>query len=73
MNEVGATKAKGNIEITRFETSIRRYLEMTVLRLMLVLKPLFLVIDNLDDAHVEMVDVLFSKDPTYGVSWYVLL
>ena len=68
VNELGVTKATSNIEIARFETSIRRYLEMTVPRLMLVLEPLLLIIDDLDDAHLEMVDVPFSKDPTYGVS-----
>ena len=68
VNELGVTKAKSSIEITRFETSVRRYLEMTVPRLMLVLEPLLLIIDDLDDDHLEMVDVPFSKDPTYGVS-----
>ncbi|KAL8785764.1 MAG: hypothetical protein Q9195_008507 [Heterodermia aff. obscurata] len=66
VSELGVTKAPSNIEITRFETSIRRYLEMTVPRLMLVLEPLLLVIDDLDDDHLEMIDVPFSKDPTYG-------
>ena len=68
VNELGVTKATSNIEIARFETSIRRYLEMTVPRLMLVLEPLLLIIDDLDDDHLEMVDVPFSKDSTYGVS-----
>ncbi|KAI4261402.1 MAG: hypothetical protein L6R42_003400, partial [Xanthoria sp. 1 TBL-2021] len=66
VNELGVTKATTNIELRRFETSIRRYLELTVPRLMLVLEPLAVVIDDLDDDHLEMVDVPFSKDPAYG-------
>lgn len=69
MNELGVTKAPSNIELKRFETSIRRYLELTVPRLMLVLEPLAVIIDDLDDDHLELLDVPFSKDPTYGVSF----
>lgn len=68
INELGVTKATTNIELRRFETSIRRYLELTVPRLMLVLEPLTVVIDDLDDDHLEMVDVPFSKNPACGVS-----
>ena len=68
VNELGVTKATSNIEIKRFETSIRRYLEFTVPRLMLVLDPIKVIIDDLPDDHLEMVEMPFSKDPTYGVS-----
>lgn len=68
MNELGVTKAASNIELKRFETSIRRYLELTVPRLMLVLEPLAVTIDDLDDDHLEMLNVPFSKDLAYGVS-----
>ena len=68
VNELGVTKATTNIEIKRFETSIRRYLEFTVPRLMLVLEPLAVIINDLEDDHLEMVSVPFSKDPAYGVS-----
>lgn len=67
VNELGVTKATSNIEVKRFETSIRRYLEMTVPRLMLVLEPLAVIMDDLPDDHFEMVEVPFSKDPTQGV------
>lgn len=63
VNELGVTKATTNIELRRFETSIRRYLELIVPRLMLVLEPLTVVIDGLDDDHLDMVDVPFSKNP----------
>lgn len=66
VNELGVTKAVTNIEVKRFETSVRRYLEVTVPRLMLVLDPVKVVIDNLPDDHMEMVELPFSKDPAMG-------
>ncbi|KAL6716005.1 hypothetical protein ACLMJK_006967 [Lecanora helva] len=67
VNELGVTKATTNIEIKRFETSVRRYLEVTVPRLMLILDPLKIIIDeNLSPDHLEMLDSPFAKDPTYG-------
>ena len=66
VNELGVTKATSNIEIKRFETSVRRYLEMTVPRLMLVLDPIKVIIDDLPDDHLEMLELPFSKDPAYG-------
>ncbi|KAL9004303.1 MAG: hypothetical protein Q9188_002875 [Gyalolechia gomerana] len=66
VNELGVTKAASNIELKRFETSIRRYLELTIPRLMLVLEPLAVIIDDLDDDHLEMLNVPFSKDLAYG-------
>lgn len=66
VNELGVTKAVTNIEVKRFENSVRRYLEVTVPRLMLVLDPVKVVIDNLPDDHIEMVELPFSKDPAMG-------
>ncbi|KAL9109126.1 MAG: hypothetical protein Q9227_006217 [Pyrenula ochraceoflavens] len=67
VNELGVTKAKTNIETHKFEQSIRRYLENTVPRLMMVLEPLKVVIDNLNDDFMDMVELPFSKDPSFGV------
>ncbi|MCJ1361137.1 hypothetical protein MMC16_000234 [Acarospora aff. strigata] len=66
VNELGVTKATTNIEIARFEQSVRRYLETTVPRLMLVLNPIPVIIDNLPDDYLEMLELPFSKDPAYG-------
>ena len=68
VNELGVSKAPGVLQIKRFEQSIRKYLEQTVPRLMLILDPLEVVIEDLPDEHVEIVDVPFAKDPAYGVS-----
>lgn len=67
VNELGVTKATTNIQIKRFETSVRRYLEVTVPRLMLVLDPLPIIIDDLPDDHLELLENPFSKDPSYGI------
>ena len=67
VNELGVTKAPSVIGIKRFEQVVRRYLETTVPRLMLVLDPIRVDIINLPDNYLEMVDLPFSKDPAYGV------
>ena len=66
VNELGVTKATAVIQTKRFEASVRRYLETTVPRLMLVLDPLKVIIDDLPDDHCEMVDLPFAKDPEVG-------
>ncbi|EFR04038.1 glutaminyl-tRNA synthetase [Nannizzia gypsea CBS 118893] len=66
VKELGVTKAKTTIDVKRLEQSVRSYLESTVPRLMLVLDPITVVIDNLPDDYVEMIDLPFSKDPSHG-------
>lgn len=68
VNQLGVTKAKTNVQVSKFEQIVRQYLEVTVPRLMLVLEPLKVIIDDLPDDFVEMVEVPYSKDPSFGVS-----
>lgn len=68
VKELGVTKAASTIDVKRFEQVVRRYLETTVPRLMLVLDPIPVIIENLPDDYIEMVELPFSKDPSYGVS-----
>lgn len=64
INELGVTTATSFIEMNRFEQSVRRYLERTVPRLMLVLDPVPVVIE---DAEEQDLDVPYSaKDPKMG-------
>ncbi|KAI0184602.1 tRNA synthetases class I, catalytic domain-containing protein [Xylaria flabelliformis] len=64
INELGVTTATSLIEMKRFEQSIRRYLEKTVPRLMLVLDPVPIVIEDIEEQDL---DVPFSpKDPKMG-------
>ncbi|KAJ5993036.1 hypothetical protein N7451_008760 [Penicillium sp. IBT 35674x] len=66
VNEIGVTKAVTNVQMHRFDQSVRQYLETTVPRLMVVLEPLKVIIDNLPEDHLELCDVPFSKDPAFG-------
>ncbi|KAL4938692.1 hypothetical protein BDV06DRAFT_214896 [Aspergillus oleicola] len=67
VNGLGVSKATTTIEVKRFEQSVRQYLEQTVPRLMTVLDPIPVIIDNLPEDHLEMVEIPFSKDPEFGV------
>ena len=67
INELGVSTALTNIQITRFDQSVRRYLEQTVPRLMLILDPIPVIIDDLPDGHLEELEQPFSpKDPSMG-------
>ena len=67
VNELGVSTALTNIQIVRFEQTVRRYLEQTVPRLMLVLDPIKVIIDDLPEDHYEEVELPFGKDPKMGV------
>ncbi|KLP11864.1 putative glutamine-tRNA ligase [Fusarium fujikuroi] len=65
INELGVTTAKTIIQIARFEQTVRRYLENTVPRLMLVLDPVPIVIEDLEET--QELEVPYSpKDPKFG-------
>ncbi|KAF4459226.1 glutaminyl-tRNA synthetase [Fusarium albosuccineum] len=65
INELGVTTSRTFIQVARFEQSVRRYLEPTVPRLMLILDPIPITISNFD-GPTEL-DVPFSpKDPSFG-------
>ncbi|KAI9696699.1 MAG: hypothetical protein M1836_005061 [Candelina mexicana] len=67
VNELGVSTAFTNIQISRFEQTVRRYLEQTVPRLMLVLDPIPVIIDDLPDEYLEEIELPFSpKDPAMG-------
>jgi glutaminyl-tRNA synthetase len=67
VSELGVTTANTVIQITRFEQCVRRYLETTVPRLMLVLDPVAIVIEDLGELEGQEVDVPFSpKDAKMG-------
>lgn len=67
INELGVTTAKTTTQVARFEQSVRRFLELSVPRAMLVLDPVPLVIDGFEDLDVTEAEVSFSaKDPSMG-------
>ncbi|EJP64710.1 glutaminyl-tRNA synthetase [Beauveria bassiana ARSEF 2860] len=64
VNELGVTTNITTIQIHRFEQSIRKYLEKTVPRLMMILDPVPVVIEDAEEVEV---DIPFSpKDPNMG-------
>jgi glutaminyl-tRNA synthetase len=67
VNGLGVSKATTTIEVKNFEQSVRQYLEVAVPRLMVVLDPIPVIIDNLPEDYMEMVELPFSKDPEFGV------
>lgn len=61
INTLGVTTSTTNIQIVRFESAIRAYLDATTPRLMMVLKPLELEFDNLPEDYEEEVEIPFQK------------
>lgn len=67
INELGVTTARSVIQMSRFEQSIRRYLEVDIPRLMLVLDPIRVIIDDLKDLAGRDFEGPFSaKRPEMG-------
>ncbi|KAI1409960.1 glutaminyl-tRNA synthetase [Hypoxylon sp. FL1857] len=67
INELGVTTANSIIEIKRFDQAIRKYLERTVPRLMLILDPVPVVIEDADELDGTTITLPFSpKDPKMG-------
>lgn len=65
--DLGVTTSKTVLQIARFEQSIRRYLETTVPRVMLVLDPVPVVIENIDDLDKRDITLpLFPKNTEMG-------
>jgi glutaminyl-tRNA synthetase len=61
--------AASNIEIPRFEQSVRQYLEGTAPRLLMVLRPLKVTIENLPEDYCLMVEKpLHPKVPELGTT-----
>ncbi|WVQ82171.1 glutamine-tRNA ligase [Cryptococcus sp. DSM 104549] len=67
VSELGVTTLNSTTEIQKFESTIRRYLEDSAPRLMMVLNPIKLVIDNVPDDYRVPVEVpLHPKVPAMG-------
>ncbi|KAF7910065.1 uncharacterized protein EAE98_012208 [Botrytis deweyae] len=64
INELGVTTAPTNIQLARFDQTVRKYLELTVPRLMLVLDPVPVIIEDAEELEL---DIPFSpKVPAMG-------
>jgi glutaminyl-tRNA synthetase len=60
INTLGVTTSTTNIQVTRFESSIRKFLEDTVPRLMLILDPIEIEIDNLEEDFEEIIEIPYK-------------
>jgi glutaminyl-tRNA synthetase len=66
---LGVSTAITNIETPRFDQSVRQYLELTVPRLLMVLHPLKVTLENVPEGHVVMLEKpLHPKVPELGKS-----
>uniref|UniRef100_A0A093XP85 glutamine--tRNA ligase n=1 Tax=Talaromyces marneffei PM1 TaxID=1077442 RepID=A0A093XP85_TALMA len=54
VNGLGVSKAPSTIAVQKFEQSVRQYLEVTVPRLMVILDPVPVIIENLPEEYLEM-------------------
>ncbi|KAI6003687.1 glutaminyl-tRNA synthetase [Pisolithus albus] len=69
VSSLGVSVAASNIQIVRFEQSVRQYLEGSVPRLLMVLRPLKVTIENLPEDYVLMIEkLLHPKVPELGTS-----
>lgn len=69
VSSLGVSTATTSIEIARFEHTVRQYLEGTAPRLLMVLHPLKVTIENLPEDYVLMVEKsLHPKVPELGTS-----
>ncbi|KAF8639647.1 hypothetical protein AX17_000912 [Amanita inopinata Kibby_2008] len=69
INTLGVSTATSNIEAARFEQSVRQYLEGSAPRLLMILHPLRVTIENLPDNYVLMVEKpLHPKVPELGTT-----
>jgi glutaminyl-tRNA synthetase len=69
VGNLGVSTATTNIELSKFEQTVRQYLENTVPRLLMVLRPLKVTIENLPDDYVQFIEKpLHPKVPSLGSS-----
>jgi glutaminyl-tRNA synthetase len=67
VGQLGVTPAFTTIDITKFETIIRGYMDNIVPRLMMVLDPILVILENVsDDFHQEITLPYKKGDPSYG-------
>ncbi|EGV64926.1 Glutaminyl-tRNA synthetase [Yamadazyma tenuis] len=61
INTLGVTTSTTNIQIVRFESAVRSYLDATTPRLMMLLHPILVELDNVGDDFREEVEIPFQK------------
>lgn len=65
--ELGVTTAKSTIDVLRFDSKVRDYLDKTAPRTMVVMDPIKVTIENLPDDYLEWVQVPnMPRKPEFG-------
>ncbi|CAG8632359.1 14781_t:CDS:2, partial [Funneliformis caledonium] len=65
VQDLGVTTSNSTIQVTRFDKYVRDYLDFHVPRLMVIVDPIKVVIENLPDDYLEELTVPFKpKDPS---------
>lgn len=69
INTLGVTTSTTNIQVVRFESAVRQYLDVTTPRLMVLLEPVLCEIDNVDEDFEEIVEMSYKpgSDAKFGV------
>ncbi|KAI0700781.1 glutaminyl-tRNA synthetase [Cytidiella melzeri] len=69
VSSLGVSTAASNIQAVRFEQTVRQYLENTAPRLLMVLRPLKVIIENVPEEYIlEIEKPLHPKIPELGTS-----
>ena len=69
INQLGVTTSNTTLPLVRLDQTIRQYLEVTTPRLMLVLHPIKVTIENLDEDYVNFVErPVHPKNPAMGTT-----
>jgi glutaminyl-tRNA synthetase len=67
VNQLGVTTATTSIEGKRLDQTVRQYLETSTPRLMMLLEPLKITLDNVpDDFYLDLERPLHPKEPSMG-------
>ncbi|CAH1770752.1 11156_t:CDS:2, partial [Entrophospora sp. SA101] len=62
--ELGVTTSNSTIQVSRLEKYVRNYLDVNVPRLMIIIDPIKVIIENLPDDYVEELIVPFKPRET---------
>ncbi|GAA6018752.1 hypothetical protein JCM11491_003435 [Sporobolomyces phaffii] len=69
VSNLGVSTSPSLVQLSRFEQTVRQHLEMSTPRLMLIVDPIRVTIENLDeDFYLEIEKPLHPKDPSMGTN-----
>lgn len=60
INTLGVTTSTTNIQVIRFESAVRGFLDHTTPRLMMVLDPVEVIVENVEDDYEEVLEIPYK-------------